>query len=64
MVNVSDSEDLFSKSRFNECCTENNLKFPKEYVNFIRKHNDGELDANTVNDYDECSTIFHYPSAD
>ena len=60
MVNVSDPEELFSESRFNEYCTENKLKFPKEYVDFLRKHNDGELDANTVNGYDECSVRYFY----
>lgn len=60
MVNVEKPEELFSEVKFNEYCNENKLKFPGEYVEFLKEFNDGELDANEVDGFDECSVRYFF----
>lgn len=42
------SNEKFDENKFSIFCKKYNLVFPKEYVEFIKSYNDGELEPNIV----------------
>lgn len=60
MVTVFESENAFDKAAFKAVCDANGFVFPKEYLEYLEQHNDGELDANVISDFDDCAVDYFY----
>ena len=60
MVTVFESENAFDKAAFKAVCDANGFVFPKEYLEYLEQHNDGELDANVISDFDDCTVDYFY----
>lgn len=50
----------FNQSKFDIFCKRYNLKFPQVFIDFLSKYNDGELNSNIVDGFDECSVRYFY----
>lgn len=64
MVDIFEAEQKFDKGEFLNVCLENGFNFPPEYLAFLEKHNDGELDSNIISDFDECAVRYFYGTSD
>ncbi|CCX71995.1 MAG: SMI1/KNR4 family protein [Christensenellales bacterium] len=60
MVNIFEPEQSFDEIAFNKICVENGIRFPENYLNFLRQHNDGELESNIISDFDDCSVNYFF----
>ena len=60
MVSIKSPEESFSKHVFDKFCKKNNLNFPQQFSQFLSQYNDGELDVNVVDGYDECCVRYFY----
>ena len=60
MVKVSKSKNGFDHSRFNVFCKDNDLKFPKSYVDHLQIYNDGDLELNCVEFQDNATNIRYF----
>lgn len=55
MVEIIPSSDAFDSGRFNSFCKKNELSFPQDYIDYIKEYNDGELEENLVDEFDDIS---------
>lgn len=60
MVEIIPSSDTFDIDRFNLFCKKNDLNFPQDYINYIKEYNDGELEENLVDGFDDISIRYFY----
>lgn len=60
MVEIIPSIDAFDASRFNSFCKKNDLSFPEDYIEYIKENNDGELEENLVNGFDDISLRYFF----
>lgn len=60
MVSIMSSEEKFSQNVFDKFCQKNKLNFPQQFIQFLSQYNDGELDVNVVEGYDECCVRYFY----
>lgn len=61
MVKVNSPECEFKKSKFESFCSLYQLEFPKEYIEYLKKYNDAELEPNVVDiGNNECCIRYFY----
>lgn len=60
MVNIYEPEQSFDQAEFMNVCSESGFSFPKEYLDYLERYNDGELDSNIICDFDECAVRYFY----
>lgn len=60
MVSILKSSEEFDKAAFQKVCAENNISFPKEYIEFLELNNDGELESNIICDFDDCAVDYFF----
>lgn len=60
MVSIMTSEEKFSQNVFDMFCKKNTLNFPKQFIRFLDQYNDGELDVNVIQGYEECCIRYFY----
>ena len=60
MISIKLSEEKFSQKVFDEFCKKNKLKFPQQFTQFLSQYNDGELDVNIVEGFNECCVRYFY----
>ena len=65
MVAVDKSEYAFHEEQFQEFCRQYSLRFPQEFVEYLRAYNNGELAPNVVSSSDdECYVRYFYGIGD
>lgn len=61
MVKVNNPEYKFEEKRFESFCNRYQFEFPKEFVDYLRKYNDAELELNVLDiGNNECCVRFFY----
>lgn len=61
MVKVNEAENEFSEEKFRDFCNQYLLSFPHEFIVYLKKHNDAELEPNALDISDnECCVRYFY----
>jgi len=60
MVSVLLSGEKFSQTAFDKFCQKNLLNFPQQFIKFLSQYNDGELEVNFVDGFDECCIRYFF----
>lgn len=60
MISIMPTEEKFSQEAFNDFCQRNKLSFPKQFIQFLSQYNDGELEGNIVEGFNECCVRYFY----
>ena len=64
MVGINKTDQKFDRGEFLNVCSEKEFNFPQEYLAFLEKYNDGELDSNIIADFDECAVRYFFGTSD
>ena len=61
MVNIGIPTNEFNEKKFKKFCKKARVQFPQDYIEFLKKNNDGELDENILELPDnECCIRYFY----
>lgn len=60
MISIMNPEEKFSQNVFDNFCFKHKLNFPKQFVQFLSQYNDGELERNIIEGYDDCCIRYFY----
>lgn len=61
MVGVNKSENEFNEKKFRAFCNQYLFSFPQDFILYLKKHNDAELEPNVLDVHDnECCIRYFY----